>query len=253
MSDRTGRWNAMLGLVFKRAPKLIPVFIGLLFAVAACSDADVAPANAPGENRPVRILALGDSYTIGERVGKLENWPAQLVRRLRVAGRAAAEPEVVASTGWDTGDLTRAVTTASPQGPFDLVTLLIGVNNQFRDGTVEEFEAELAWLAETAIGFAGGDADRVIMISIPDWGVTPFAEGAPRAEIAEAIDRFNDVIRNRARETGTRFIDITGISRRAASEPELIASDGLHPSAQMYAEWVEIIFPVVIELVETTD
>ena len=102
MSDLTRRWNAVPGLKFGQAPKLIPVFIGLLFAVAtACSDADVAPANAPGENRPVRILALGDSYTIGERVGNLENWPAQLVRKLREAGHAAAEPVVIARTGWD--------------------------------------------------------------------------------------------------------------------------------------------------------
>lgn len=197
---------------------------------------------------PVKILALGDSYTIGERVDKLEKWPVQLVRKLRVNARGAAEPTILAVSGWDTADLIDALNRSDFESSFDVVTLQIGVNNQFRNGTISSFEDDLARLTTSAVGLAGGDANRVILVSIPDWGVTPFAEGAPTDEIAEAIDAFNDVIRAQAGESGTKFVDVTPISRRAATERELIAADGLHPSGAMYAEWVGLIYPVIEEI-----
>ena len=175
------------------------------------------------------------------------------MRKLRIQGRAAAKPKVIAATGWDTFDLTAAIVAADLEGPFDVVTLLIGVNNQFRGGALTEFEAGLASLTDTAIGFADGDAGRVLLISIPDWGVTPFAAAAPRAEFAGKIDMFNDAVRDRADKGGTGFIDIIAIPRRAADEPELVASDGLHPSGRMYSEWVELIYPEVIRVVDATD
>ena len=209
-----------------------------------------SPVESPARTAPVRMLALGDSYTIGESVGKLEDWPIQLVRDLRVRGIGAAEPVVIAATGWTTGDLIRSIDAADPAGPFDLVTLQIGVNNQFRNGTIEVFETELSDLTATAIRLAGGNANHVLLISIPDWGVTPFAVGAPTAEIAAEIDEFNSVIRVQATESGTRFLNVTEISRRAPAEPELIAPDGLHPSGLMYAEWVRLFVPEVLEIIE---
>jgi len=155
---------------------------------------------------------------------------------------------IIVRSGWDTGQLAQAIASVDLQVTFDVVTLQIGVNNQFRDGTVSDFAEGLVGLVDSAIKFAGGDASRVILVSIPDWGVTPFAEGAPRRQIAEAIDEFNDAVREQAAKTGTRFVDVTEISRRVPREPELVASDGLHPSALMYAKWVELIIPEVIEV-----
>jgi lysophospholipase L1-like esterase len=136
------------------------------------------------------------------------------------------------------------------ESPFDVVTLQIGVNNQFRNGTVSDFEVGLSNLIEKAIDLAGGNVANVVLISIPDWSVTPFAEGAPKQDIAKSIDEFNAVILELAEESGAKFVDITAISRRAGEQPELIAADGLHPSAEMYAEWVELILPVVEEIIE---
>lgn len=218
----------------------------IFLAILSCSNGE----NAVVPDTPIRILALGDSYTVGERVGKLESWPVQLVRELRSSGRGAEEPTIVAATGWDTDDLAQGLQLVDLQTPFDVVTLQIGVNNQFRGGTVSDFETELSGLIESAIDFAGGDANRVVLLSIPDWGVTPFADGAPKQEIAAEIDQFNDVIRDLAMAEKVRFISITEISRRAASERELIADDGLHPSTRMYSEWVELILPVIEEITE---
>jgi lysophospholipase L1-like esterase len=175
-----------------------------------------------------------------------------LVRALKVSGRGTAEPKVIAQTGWTSGDLLRAIDASDLQNAadsYDVVALLNGVNNQFRSASVSDFADELDTLTGLAIGFAGSEADRVILISIPDRGVTPFAEGAPRDEIASEIDEYNEIIRVQAERSGVRFIDVTGISRRAATELDLVAADGLHPSASMYAEWVELILPVVVEVV----
>jgi lysophospholipase L1-like esterase len=176
-----------------------------------------------------RFLALGDSYTIGEGVTPEERWPNQL---------RIGEPEIIARTGWTTGELSAAIDAASLQSPYDLVTLLIGVNNQYRGRGVEEYRREFAALLRRAIELAGGKPSRVIVVSIPDWGVTPFAAGRDRAAIAREIDSFNAVNRAEAWRAGARYADITPISRQ---KPELVASDGLHPSGAMYAEWARAI------------
>lgn len=186
---------------------------------------------------PRRYLALGDSYTIGESVDPAERFPAQLARALNFP-----EPQVIAKTGWTTDELNAAIDAASPQGTFDLVTLLIGVNNQYRGRSADEYRGELAALLQRAIGFAGGDAKKVIVVSIPDWGVTPFAEGRDRARIAREIDQYNAINREEAARAGARWVDITPISRR--SDPGLVAGDGLHPSAKQYTEWVRLIAPL---------
>jgi lysophospholipase L1-like esterase len=212
----------------------LALFTGLVLAIACGSSARV----------PIRFLALGDSYTIGESVAPSDRWPNRLARALRIP-----EPQIIAKTGWTTDELSAAIAAADPKGPFDLVTLLIGVNNQYRGRSADEYRQQFAVLLERAIGFAGGNAPRVVVVSIPDWGVTPYAAGRDRARIAAEIDRFNTFARQETTRAGARWVDITPISRRAAAEPALIASDGLHPSAAMYAEWVKVISPVAADAV----
>lgn len=193
----------------------------------------------------LRYLALGDSYTIGESVRPAERWPVQLAARLRAGGLAVAEPVIVARTGWTTAELAAGLDTAQPAGPFDLVSLLIGVNNQYRGQGVADYDAELAALLDRAIDLAGGAPGRVLVLSIPDWGVTPFATGRDRAAIAAEIDAFNAVNRAAAEARGVPYLDITPGSRRAAKVPALLAEDGLHPSGVLYAERAALAEPVV--------
>jgi lysophospholipase L1-like esterase len=190
-----------------------------------------------------RVLALGDSYTIGESVGVADRWPNQLARALRAKGIAIADPEIVAKTGWTTDELSSAIDAAKPHGPYALVTLLIGVNNQYRGRTGEQYRSEFAALLTRAVAFAGGAPKRVVVVSIPDWGVTPFAEGRNRVRIGGEIDHFNAIARDEAKRAGAHYADVTPGSRRAAHEPALVAPDGLHPSAAMYAQWTTVILP----------
>jgi lysophospholipase L1-like esterase len=198
----------------------------------------------------IRILALGDSYTIGESVEPAGRWPAQLADRLRQQGLAVAEPEIIARTGWTTAELQAGILAADPQGDFDLVTLLIGVNNQYRGDPLEEYRAQFQELLQQSVGFTGGDPRRVVVLSIPDWGVTPFAWGRNTTQIAQEIDTFNAVNREESLAAGVIHIDITPDSRRVTEESNLTATDGLHPSAQMYALWVDRMLPQVLEILE---
>jgi len=199
-------------------------------------------------SRP-RFLALGDSYTIGESVGPPERWPNQLARLLRERGVADfAEPEIIATTGWTTDELAEGIPAAKPEGKYGLVALLIGVNNQYRGRGLDEYREQFRGLLNTAIEFAGG-AGHVLVLSIPDWGVTPFAEGRDRTRIAREIDAFNAVNRDESAAAGAAYLDVTAISRRAALEPRLLAEDGLHPSGEMYREWAEAALPVVARMI----
>jgi lysophospholipase L1-like esterase len=184
--------------------------------------------------RPRSYLALGDSYTIGESVDANERFPMHLARELGLA-----EPRIIAKTGWTTDELNAAIDTANVTGTYDFVTLLIGVNNQYRGRSLGEYRTQFTALLGRAIGFAGGDASKVVVVSIPDWGVTPFAEGRDRAKIAREIDDFNTVNREEALRAGAKWVDITPISR--GSDPALVAPDGLHPSGRQYAEWAKAI------------
>lgn len=202
--------------------------------IAALVLASCTSVNRDQPDRRGRYLALGDSYTIGESVDPAERFPVQLARLLGLR-----EPQIVARTGWTTDELDAAIDAARPQGPFDLVTLLIGVNNQYRGRSVDEYRTQFAALLQRAIGFAGGNPANVVVVSIPDWGVTPFAQGRDRAQIAREIDQFNAVNREEAQRAGATWVDITPISRRA--DPALVAADGLHPSGRQYAEWARAI------------
>ncbi len=200
----------------------------------------------------MKFLALGDSYTSGEGIDQTERWPSQLAARLRARSLTIADPVIVARTGWTTGELSRAIDQAAPSGPFDLVTLLIGVNDQYRGRPEAEYHEQFAELLHRALALAGGDPSRVIVLSIPDWSVTPFAaEDVDRSDIAAvaaALDRFNAINRTEAAQSGVRYIDVTPISRRAARDRSLLAGDDLHPSGKMYAEWVALIEPVAYEI-----
>ena len=194
-----------------------------------------------------RFLALGDSYTIGEGVASHERWPVQLAARLRDMGIDIAEPQILATTGWTTDELAAAMDAAAFAPPYGLVTLLIGVNNQYRGRDVDEYRAQFRDLLQRAIGLAGGSAAHVVVVSIPDWGVTPFAarEGRDAARVAREIDAFNAAARAAALAAGSHWVDVTSISRTPVSRDELVA-DGLHPSGAQYARWVEAIMPVAV-------
>jgi lysophospholipase L1-like esterase len=199
-----------------------------------------------------RFLALGDSYTIGESVDTVNRWPELLAAELHIHGCAIEQPLIIARTGWTTDELDAAITQTNPVGPFALVTLLIGVNNQYRGRSAEEYRGEFRRLLLRAIDFAGGVSSRVIVISIPDWGVTPFAGGRDRVRIASEIDAFNAISKEEAGLHGTRYVDITPLSRKASAEQNLIAADGLHPSGVMYAGWVTCILPEALAALRQT-
>lgn len=202
---------------------------------------------AEGEQEsPSRFLALGDSYTIGEGVAPAARWPALLVQALRDRGAPAADPVIIATTGWTTDELDAGITAARLTGPFDLVSLLIGVNDQYRGRSVSDYRLRFAGLLQRAVDFAGGAHDHVIVLSIPDWGVTPFADGRDRAAIAQEIDAFNAVNRSEADRVGVRYVDVTLSTRIAAGDPAMVAADGLHPSAAMYAEWCKLVLPLAL-------
>ena len=200
----------------------------------------------------MRFLALGDSYTIGESVAARERWPVQLAEQLRAAGVACEDPAIVARTGWTTDELAAGLDRADLQGPFDLVTLLIGVNNQYRERSVAEYRLHFAELLARAVGLAGGKPERSLVLSIPDWSVTPFAQQdeRPPAQIAAEIDAFNAANRAEAAKQQVAYVDVTAVSRQAAARPTLIAADGLHPSGEMYAAWVRLALPVVLSLLQ---
>ena len=192
------------------------------------------------------FLALGDSYTIGEAVRETDRWPAQLAARLREHGIAIDAPRIVARTGWTTDELSAAMddTTFSP--PYALVTLMIGVNNQYRGRDLAEYRAQFDALLVRAIQLAGNDATRVIVLSIPDWGATPFGHGSGRdlAQVSAQIDAFNAAAHAETSARRAAWVDVTPVSRDVAHDPTLAAHDGLHPSAAMYARWVELVLPV---------
>jgi lysophospholipase L1-like esterase len=208
---------------------------------------NLGPAHPPAAE--VRILALGDSYTIGEGVAEMDCWPVRLADMLRTRGLNTPTPKIIARTGWTTDELSAAIDAAHPDSNYDLVTLLIGVNNQYRGRSDEEYRAQFRALLDRAIAFARGEAGRVIVVSIPDWSATPFATGGDRPAVARAIDRFNAVNREETSRAGAHYVDVTPISRRAAGDASLVAADGLHPSSAMYLAWLDVIVPVALRIV----
>ncbi len=191
------------------------------------------------------FLALGDSYTIGEGVAADERWPAQLARRLRARGDTIADPEVIARTGWTTDELSAAMDAAAFAPSYALVTLLIGVNNQYRGRPIDNYREEFAALLQRACALAGNEPGRVMVVSIPDWGVTRFARehGRNATLVGAEIDAFNAAARAIANVARVAFVDITPASREAGDADAMLVGDGLHPSAAQYALWTDAIFP----------
>jgi lysophospholipase L1-like esterase len=195
----------------------------------------------------MRYLALGDSYSIGEGVPDAGRWPVQLAVRLRREGVALDDPTIIATTGWTTDELSAAMDAFAFEPPYDLVSLLIGVNNQYRGRSADDYRSEFRGLLERAVALAGGRSERVLVLSIPDWGVTPFAHGSGRdvLQIAGELDVYNAIAQEEAGRRGAQFADITGISRL---HPALLADDGLHPSAAQYALWTEAAVPAAVAM-----
>ena len=222
-------------------------FILILFS--GCRPDTAIPI--PGENdmSPVRYLALGDSYTIGESVPETERWPVLLAKLLENEG-LEVEVTVIARTGWTVDELWQGIQAREIAPPYDMVSLLIGVNDQYRGYEVREYRKQFIFLLNKAIEYAGGHPNRVIVLSIPDWGVTPFAAGRDRDQVAREIDEFNSVNRKESEKAGVHYLDITPLSRNASEHADLIASDGLHPSAKMYATWAEMVLPKALELLK---
>ncbi len=191
-----------------------------------------------------RYLALGDSYTIGEGAAPADRWPVQLAARLRAGGFDMHDPLIIARTGWTTADLLSEPALKSVSGPFDLVSLQIGVNDQYQSVPLARFQAQLNQLLAQARMFAGGRPERVIVVSIPDWSVTPFAEGRPLPRLRREIEAFNQAAASQAKALSAGFVNITPLSRQVGSDASLLAADGLHPSGIMYAQWVELVLPV---------
>lgn len=209
--------------------------IGLLILLPAyfmISDATV--------KHKYTYLAIGDSYTIGEMVTENERFPVQLSARLNFDSIDITEPLIIAKTGWTTDELLAAIKEKNVKDTFSIVTLLIGVNNQYRGRSSEGYRAELKQLLDIAVKYTGGKKENVFVLSIPDWGVTPFAEGKDRGKIAAEIDEYNRVKKEECEKLGVKYYDITGISR--IKDPDMIATDGLHPSGEMYKMWVDKIY-----------
>lgn len=198
--------------------------------------------------KSLRYLALGDSYTIGEMVSPDCRWPYLLVERLKSRNITTDQPVVLAKTGWTTRDLINALDEAEIKIPLDLVSLLIGVNNQYQNLDLQNYQSEFSHLLHRAISFTNKGAQQVIVLSIPDWSVTPFANGKDKGKISALIDQFNEVNMVESQKANVHYFDITTISRQMGDDPTYLSEDYLHPSGKMYTLWVDLIFPKIYQL-----
>ncbi len=234
--------------VKKRTPPVFSLsgFISGLLVLLIFTSKPVAKMSSPHT-----LLCLGDSYTIGEGVIANENFPNQTVQLLHKSGYDFETPEIVAKTGWTTDELQNAINEHSFKNSYDFVTLLVGVNNQYRGRLVEDYKPQFESLLKRAIQFANGKGDHVIVLSIPDWGVTPFAKNNPgnrhQKEIGKEIDEFNAANKEIAEIYKINYVDITPGTREAIRDLTLIARDGLHPSGKEYAKWAGEIYLIIQE------
>lgn len=193
----------------------------------------------------IKYLALGDSYTIGQNVEVNERFPVQLINALRTKNYQCADAKIIARTGWRTDDLMFGINAQNITDTFDLVSLLIGVNNQYQGKSITTYRTEFRILLERAIDFAGGDVNKVFVLSIPDYGVTPFGSSNAQ-QIGQEIDEFNTVNLEITDSLNVQYFDITPISRMAKNDATLLANDQLHPSGKMYKMWVDLMLDTVV-------
>ena len=223
----------------------------MMLFVAACSkERTVIPAqpNFPTDTtkKPKTYLALGDSYTIGSSVAVSERFPVQLAGMFASQGQQITGPEIIATSGWTTGSLLSALSAAGPlKSNYDLVSLLIGVNNQYQRRSQAEYKTEFTTLLNQAISYAGGKKNRVFVLSIPDYSVTPFAQNSDTVTISNEIDQFNAINRQVAELMGVQYLDITPISREGRTNAAMQAGDGLHPSGLQYRRWAALLAPMM--------
>jgi lysophospholipase L1-like esterase len=225
--------------------KMSPILLIALLLSASCEEAskieevDVPQETSTGDD--LRYLALGDSYTIGQSVTEAERWPVILAKDLSSENIKVKPPEIIATTGWTTTNLLDALVSAKPANNYDMVSLLIGVNNQYQGRSIEVFRTEFNQLLHKSIEYAAGNKDHVFVLSIPDWGVSTFASPYQRDDIALEIDRFNAVAKAECDKEKILFIDITQESRKALNDPTMLARDGLHFSGLMHQKWVNVV------------
>ena len=220
--------------------KLAILLTSLLFTCAQPADTMTNPDAA---NHAFSYLALGDSYTIGEGVDASARWPVQLAGLLRQEGIDVADPDIIAKTGWTTAELQDAIRASGNRKTYDLVSLLIGVNNQYRGQSQDRYRTEFRELLRIAVTFARGKSGRVLVLSIPDWGVSPFAKDRNQMQIATDIDAFNVIARDECRKAGIAYVDITSLTREAVDDSQF-AADGLHYSGKQMRQWAELALPV---------
>ena len=216
-------------------------YLLIIFLFLACQILQ-----AQDNDRTLTYLALGDSYTIGESVETSERWPVQLVQKLREQGVPMEDPEIIAKTGWTTDELKEAIADADLHPPYDLVTLLIGVNDQYRGYDIGNYPEKFLYLLEKSIAMAGNNPNRVVVLSIPDYGVTPFASEKNPPKIAREIKEYNRISKSISDTLGVSYVNITPISVKAENDSTLLAGDQLHPSGKMYSRWVEKTLEVVL-------
>jgi lysophospholipase L1-like esterase len=208
-----------------------------------------APVPVPVDDSAWSYLALGDSYTIGQSVEVADRYPVQAVQLLRAAGhQGTKDPDIIATTGWTTGDLLNALENAHPAPVYNIVTLLIGVNNQFQGRSQAEYKQQFTALLQQSIVLAGNNPSHVIVLSIPDYSVTPFARGSNTSFIASQIDSFNRINQGVSMNYKVNYVDVTAESRKAAYDPSLLADDGLHFSGKEYGIWARLMEPVITTL-----
>lgn len=227
-------------------------YVGFLFLMMACGSQKNITTNHSAtqvaENATkMTYLALGDSYTIGERVKEKDRWPVQLTRELNQAGFSFASPKIIAKTGWRSDELLKAMNSQLGDEKYDLVSILIGVNNQYQGENIGTFKSELKTIVEDAIGYSKTGKSHVFMVSIPDYGVTPFGKDSGKKNISREVARYNAICKQMAEDYGIPFYNITDISLKAETNPAMVAEDGLHPSGEMYRQWVEKIVPKVVQ------
>ncbi len=225
---------------------LIPVRRAI-FSSFLCLAA--VPFMAARANAAPRFLALGDSYTIGTAVDEKKRWVNELVRLMRQDNVEISDPEIIAHNGWTTGDLLAAVDREKPKGPYDLITLMIGVNNQFQGQPIENYRKDLVTLFAVAAKLAGGDPRKIVVISIPDYSATPFAQDKDPEKITAEIGKFNGVLLEETRRARARIVDVTSVSRFVKTNPQLVAEDGLHPSWRLHGVWARLVYPVARPLI----
>ncbi|UZR94919.1 SGNH/GDSL hydrolase family protein [Chondrinema litorale] len=243
--------------------KSLLTYLLISFSIYSCNQKETAmlnpvPENIPEEQTPettdttkLSYLALGDSYTIGESVKVKERWPVILADSLINRAYDLGEPKIIARTGWTTDELQVAIKGEKITDTFSIASLLIGVNNQYRGYAIAQYEKEFKELLQTAIEFAGNDASKVFVVSIPDYSATPFAASSDKEKIAKEIDEYNQIAETICNKYQIKYFNITPISREADYDTSLVADDGLHPSGAMYNKWVKLFLDDVVDIIES--